>query len=275
MPTKSTSPQGPVGDATSSTISAELSSSRHNHQTFYDSLLKPDLTSNTADTAQDIPAMSSPSEAPTSSPTVPRLSRAYSTPLPQQIMHWQRPQRLQSTHSEIPPLAATDQHFQDLALELADSVQQTVQTLFHLSPPHIFDPAKEQFSPCAVQIPTPSLSALLTSMKHLNYISANMQTLGMPYADTSNSEAIVIDEFDIGEILQSVGDSFGGLASGAEVDVILHHGDAIQHMGVKGDECGISYALTHVNLFYFSFLCKRKDAETLHFRFHDRSLTRS
>lgn len=199
----------------------------------------------------------SSSESPSDSPTQPRLSRAYSTPLPQQITHWQRPRRLQSTLSEVPALAATDRHFQDLALELADSVQLTVQTLLQLSPPQIFDHAKEQFSPCTVQIPTPSLSALLTSMKNLNYISANMQTLGAPSADASDSEDIVTDEFDIGEVLQSVGDSFSGLASDAEVDVVLHHGDAIQHAGVKGDECGISYALTHVNNSFTTLLQKK------------------
>ncbi|GJJ07744.1 hypothetical protein Clacol_001949 [Clathrus columnatus] len=195
--------------------------------------------------------VTSPTEADTAldSPTLPRLSRAFSTPLPQQITHWQRPRRLPSNLSEPPAQAAADQHFQDLALELADSVQQAVQTLLHLSPPHIFDPAKEQFSPCTVQIPTTSLSALLTSMKNLNYISANIQTLNLPTVidtDPSDLEDIVKDEFDIGEVLQSVGDSFSGLSSEAEVDVILHHGDAIQHVGVKGDECGISYALTHV-----------------------------
>ena len=135
-------------------------------------------------------------------------------------------------------------------MELADSVQMVIQTLLQLSPPHLFDPAKELYSACALQIPTPCISALLTSMKNLNYISANLQRFGSP-ADESSSypkpqPEVVKDEFDIAELLQSVGDSLGGVAAEAGVDLVLHHGYTIEHMVVKGDECGISYTLSHV-----------------------------
>ncbi|KAF8582708.1 hypothetical protein K439DRAFT_1509640 [Ramaria rubella] len=210
-----------------------------------------------------VEASASPPSAPSQgsnshleSSSHPRLSRAFSVPLPSQTSHWQHPGR--SPNNSGTPAATPDgdypttpdQHFQELALELADSVQMAVQTLLQLSPPHLFDPAKEQFSACAVQIPTPSITALLTSMRNLNYISANMRTFGPPSPQSSMSsgkeESIAKDEFDIGEVLQSVGDSFGGSAADADVDLVLHHGDAIKHMGVKGDECGISYALSHV-----------------------------
>ncbi|KAF8509416.1 hypothetical protein BU17DRAFT_56116 [Hysterangium stoloniferum] len=190
-------------------------------------------------------------------PSLPRLSRAFSMPLPSQLGHWQHPVRSQlgMESDSLTPALESQNHFQDLALELADSVQLAIQTLFHLSPPHLFDPGKEQLSACTVQIPTPSLNALLTSMKNLNYISANIQTLGFPsqpegpYENSDfqvTQDALVKDDFDIGEVLQSVGDSFAGLASEADVDLVLHHGDAIKHMGVKGDECGLSYALSHI-----------------------------
>ena len=190
--------------------------------------------------------------------SLPRLSRAFSMPSTSQISHWQHPCRSPSNSDHPAPNPFDDrptaeQHFQELALELADSVQMAIQTLLQLSPPQLFDPAKEQFSACAVQIPTPSVCALLTSMKNLNYISANMRALGYPASEGFNGsgvdlrqESIAKDEFDIGEVLQSVGDSLGGIAAEAEVDLVLHHGDAIRHVGVKGDECGISYALSHV-----------------------------
>jgi len=193
------------------------------------------------------------------SPSIPRLSRAFSMPLPSQTSHWQHPGRSHMNISTLPSLALdgnNDQEFRDIALELADSVQLAVQTLFQLSPPHIFDPSKEQFSGCAVHIPTPSLTALLTSMKNLNYISANLRAIGSPAGSPDGTsyfgnkvDTVGKDEFDIGEVLQSVGDSFGGVASEAEVDLVLHHGDALKHMGVRGDECGVSYALSHVNIF--------------------------
>jgi osomolarity two-component system, response regulator SSK1 len=188
--------------------------------------------------------------------SLPRLSRAFSMPLTSQIGHWQHPGRLPH-NPEIRAFdekhTSADQHFQELALELADSLQMAIQTLLQLSPPQLFDAAKEQFSACAVQIPTPSICALLTSMKNLNYISANMRALGYPPSKDTvgldvdpRQDSLVQDEFDIGEVLQSVGDTLGGIAAEAEVDLVLHHGDVIKHMGVRGDECGVSYALSHV-----------------------------
>lgn len=189
----------------------------------------------------------------------PRLSRAFSMPSTSQIGHWQHPRR--SPNNSDPPApnpfdqtpSPVEQHFKELALELADSVQMAIQTLMQLSPPQLFDPAKEQFASYAVQMPTPSVCALLTSMKNLNYISANLHALGYPSPEGSvessvdlRQEAMVKDEFDIGEVLQSVGDSLSGIAAEAEVDLVLHHGDVIKHMGVRGDECGVSYALSHV-----------------------------
>lgn len=73
----------------------------------------------------------------------------------------------------------TPSALQTLSLELADSLQSAIQTLLHLSPPHLLDSAKEQYSGCTVQLPTTSISALLTAMKGLNYLSANVQELCM------------------------------------------------------------------------------------------------
>ncbi|KAF8516635.1 hypothetical protein JB92DRAFT_2909811 [Gautieria morchelliformis] len=177
--------------------------------------------------------------------SLPRLSRAFSMPSTSQIGHWQHPSRRNTEiHAFDEKPTSADQHFQELALELADSVQMAIQTLLQLSPPQLFDAAKEQFSACALQIPTTSFCALLTSMKNLNYISANMHTVCLDVDPRQDS--LVKDEFDIGEVLQSVGDTLGGIAAEAEVDLVLHHGDVIKHMGVRGDECGVSYALSHI-----------------------------
>jgi osomolarity two-component system response regulator SSK1 len=214
----------------------------------------------------------SPVPGPTSSPQqpgihlapphLPSLPRAFSMLLPSQHGHLQHPNRISpgTARPATPALrgspSTAEKHLQELSLELSDSVQTAVQTLIHLSPPHLFDLAKEQLSACAVQIPTVSISALLTSMKHLNYISANIGRFGSPnyyHGSTPGSiltlmdGSVAKDDFDIGELLQSVGDSLGGVAAEAEVDLVLHHGDWIKHMGVKGDECGISYAMSHVN----------------------------
>ena len=206
------------------------------------------------------------------SPT-PRLSRAFSVPLPSQIGYLKNPKR--PPLLVLPTAPAMQQssdmtHIHELSLELADSVQMILQTLLQLSPPQVFDPAKEQLSACALPIPIPSISALFTVMKSLNYMSANMAAFSTPLSshpcDSSNQTTNVDSsnsassnaalqapqssarDFDIGETVQSVGDALSGMAADIGVDLVLFHGDVgMKHIAVKGDEIGICYALSHVS----------------------------
>ncbi|KAH9978098.1 hypothetical protein BGW80DRAFT_1285779 [Lactifluus volemus] len=162
------------------------------------------------------------------SPPLPRLSRAFSVPLPSQIVCLKNPKETSD----------------ELSQELSDSFQMMIQTLLQLSPPQLFDPAKEQYSACALAIPTPSVSALFTVMKSLNYISANMAAFTTPHRITFLAP---VRDFDIGETLQSVGDALSGLAADRHVDLVLFHGDVgMKHIAVKGDEIGISSTLSHI-----------------------------
>lgn len=196
-------------------------------------------------------------------PRIPRLSRAFSMPLPSQLGSLQNPRRTLFATSPLSPLTPYPSEprdlgrFQELSLELADSVQMVIQTLLQLSPPQVLDPSKEQFSACSLSIPTTSICAMLTSMKNLNYMSANMSTFGpsahsqlpatFPEAPLECSQH---EDFDIGEMLQSVGDALSGIAAQAGVDLVLFHGDVgMKHVVVKGDESGISYTLSHVRYF--------------------------
>jgi osomolarity two-component system, response regulator SSK1 len=196
-------------------------------------------------------------------PSPPRFPRAFSMPLPSQLGHLQNPRRTSSSSASPPsPIIVNSpgfSQFHELSLELADSVQMMIQTLLQVSPSQILDPAKEQFSACSLSIPTPSLSAMLTSMKNLNYISANMATFcteppDAPHPhDSPHSPCATMqrfNDFDIGEMLQSVGDVLSGVAAQAGVDLVLFHGDVgMKHVSVRGDENGISYALAHVSLY--------------------------
>ena len=206
------------------------------------------------------------------SPPLHRLSRAFSVPLPSQIGHLQNPKRspLPSSPGFTTPSQATPDmvHLHDLSLELADSVQMVIQTLIRLSPPQLFDPAKEQFSACALPIPTPSVSALFTIMKSFNFMSANMAAFSTPLSSLScdphqrngyscnptSSNALFqasqtqAHDFDIGEALQNVGDALSGMAADVTADLVLFHGDVgMKHIAVRGDEIGLSYTLSHVS----------------------------
>lgn len=209
-------------------------------------------------------------------PSVPRLSRAFSMPVASQLGHLKNPRRMPSSsgssagpESPLPRQAADNASFHELSLELADSVQMVIQTLLQLSPPQVLDPAKEQFSACSLSIPTPSISAMFTSMKNLNYMSANMFafTSGLPSPPLQPGDmlsgfqsAVPHTDFDIGEMLQSVGDALSGMAAEAGVDLVLYHGDVgMKHVSVKGDECGISYTISHVSSSIAGFaLCLRR-----------------
>ncbi|GLB33268.1 putative cheY-homologous receiver domain containing protein [Lyophyllum shimeji] len=196
--------------------------------------------------------------SPRSSPAHPQFSRALSMPLPSQLGYLQHPHK-SASREKCPSFPATpdSERLKELSVELADSVQMMIQTMLQISPPQLLEPAKEQFSACALSVPTSSMSAILTSMKNLNYISANMAGLcSSPQSpETSGSAGVsrvgtptILTDFDIGELLQSVGDSLSGTAAQAGVDLVLYHGDDIglRHVCVKGDEGGISYALSHV-----------------------------
>ncbi|KAI0347427.1 hypothetical protein BDW22DRAFT_527311 [Trametopsis cervina] len=188
-------------------------------------------------------------------PQVPRLSRAFSMPLPSQLGSLQHPRRpsIRPTASPLQEPIGEPEQFRELSLELADSVQMVIQTLLQLSPPQVLDPVKEQFSACSLSIPTPSIAAMFTSMKNLNYMSANMSVFsdgaGSDLPSKADAQTLLSEQndFDVGELLQSVGDALSGVAAQAGVDLVLFHGDiGMKHISVKGDENGLSYTLSHV-----------------------------
>jgi osomolarity two-component system response regulator SSK1 len=166
--------------------------------------------------------------SPPASP--PRFNRTISAPLP-------------TTRGFLRPSTLPVSPLSTLSSELADSLQSAIQTLLHLSPPHLLDNAKEQYSGCAVQMPTTSVSALLTSMRSLNYLASNVHALSEPTAPMRKTE-----DFDIGELVQNVADLLGGQAAQSGVDLVLFHGDTgIKHTSVHGDVEGLGYLLGHVS----------------------------
>ena len=212
-----------------------------------DEKLADDFNGSNTPTPTHSTRMQSPSRSPILT-VHPRFSRGLSTPLASQLGHLRHPHRLTSSLMREPlsqDHSSEMSQFRELSLELADSVQVMIQTLLQLSPPHILDPAKEHISACSLSIPTPCMSAMFTAMKNLNYISANIATFCL---GDSEHPTVPHNDFDIGEILQSVGDTLSGTASHCGVELVLYHADVgLKHVWVKGDESGLSYLLTHVS----------------------------
>ncbi|KAF9449551.1 hypothetical protein P691DRAFT_774601 [Macrolepiota fuliginosa MF-IS2] len=181
----------------------------------------------------------------------PHFSRTMSMPLPSRLSHLRHPHRPKLRPAQSSPITSADplSHINSLSVELADAYQMVIQTMLQISPPQVLESAKEQYSACSLSIPTPSMSAMFTAMKTLNYMSANLlrfysESGSLGYSD---GEGKAQNVFDIGELLQGVGDTLSGVAAHAGVDLVLYHGEVgLRHVYVKGDECGISYALLHI-----------------------------
>jgi osomolarity two-component system response regulator SSK1 len=195
-------------------------------------------------------------------PFTPQFSRTMSMPLPSQLSHLQHPHRPQLRAVQAKPLPSPSSlsPINALSVELADSYQMVIQTMLQVSPPQVLEFAREQYSAYSLSVPTPSMSAMFTAMKTLNYMSANLSRLfndseSIGYSD---GEGKIQNVFDIGELLQCVGDALSGVVAQVGVDLVLFHGDVnMKHVSVKGDECGIMYALLHVSRLYFlSFAIK-------------------
>ncbi|KAI6105380.1 hypothetical protein F5141DRAFT_1216178 [Pisolithus sp. B1] len=198
---------------------------------------------------------------PDGTPPVHKLSRPFSVPLPSQLEHLQNPRRHHGLISPVSEVSSPQRdpqpnvaHFQELSLELADSVQMVVQTLLQISPAQILDPAKEQYAACSLLVPTTCMSAMLTTMKSLNFVSANMSDLFLnPGSSQETTQELsvpsapaAVSDFDIAEMLQGVGDVLSGCAAQVGVDLVLFHGDVgLRHVAVRGEEFALSTTLTH------------------------------
>ncbi|KAJ7499397.1 hypothetical protein FB451DRAFT_1015007 [Mycena latifolia] len=184
----------------------------------------------------------------------PRFSRAFSLP---QLGRLQNPHRSQTAkprgsppNGQSDPGTPSSNQFYELSLELADMVQMAIQTLLQISPPQVLEQTREQFSACTLSVPTPSMSAMFTAMRNLNYFSANMAEFCQepPPGETLESSGLIAHtDFDLGELLQSVGDVMSGAAAEAGVDLVLYHGDlSLKYAWVSGSESGLTVALSHV-----------------------------
>ncbi|KAL1681249.1 hypothetical protein EV122DRAFT_288022 [Schizophyllum commune] len=188
---------------------------------------------------------------------IPRISRSASMPLPSQLGQLAHPRRGRPK-AKADALRTMSANVDEVSMELADSVSMIVQTMLQVSPPQVLESAKESFSACTLSVPTASMSAIFTSLKYMNYFAGNMSTM---CGDKGKSPVRGADpaDFDIGEMLQDVGDALGGLAAYHGVDLVLFHGDVgLKHEYVKGDETGLAFAVTQL-VRHVLHTCKEHD----------------
>lgn len=87
-------------------------------------------------------------------------------------------------------------------------------------------------------------------MKTLNYISRHIHAFSPGKLSSGSSPPTPAqDEFDAGDLLQSVGDLLSGVAAETGVDLVIFHGDpTLKNIPVRSDECALIYTLSYVSI---------------------------
>ncbi|GBB88464.1 hypothetical protein RclHR1_00150060 [Rhizophagus clarus] len=133
---------------------------------------------------------------------------------------------------------------------ISDQLRQTTDlatdTLKQLTPLHFLSKPHEQLSACSISFPTSSINAIHNILKDINYISTHLGTLSLLLFSEQVSQGIsqMRREFDIGEIIQQVGDVLAGDACNAKVELVIYHVEyGLNHLNVIGDEAAFRHSL--------------------------------
>lgn len=147
--------------------------------------------------------------------------------------------------------------------EVQDAALMVITTLEQFSPSTILTNTHELLSACSIAVPIASISAINTTIKQVCYISSHLQLLarllqeGKHESTTAPSSSEigpirsnVSVEFDIGDLVQNVGDAMAGMAAKLDVNLILYHFDnGMHYTNVMGDEGAIRHGLLDVSVF--------------------------
>ncbi|KAI8070443.1 hypothetical protein BC940DRAFT_296091 [Gongronella butleri] len=151
----------------------------------------------------------------------------------QQYTLWLK-QRLQLHHSRTRRVV---QRAAAAHAEVQESATMIMATLEQCTPIHTLAAShlQERLSACTTSLPMASLSAIRTHIHQLQHLRNHHDLI-----DTSVTTA----PFDVGDLLQSVGDAMAGIAAKLDVNVVLYHADNnMHHARVLGNEPGLRHAL--------------------------------
>lgn len=140
--------------------------------------------------------------------------------------------------------------------EIQDVALMVITTLEQFSPASILSNAHELLSACSTAVPIASISAINTTIRQVCHVSSHLDLLSklitQAWTKSSNNNTnlpkLILAEFDIGELLQNLGDALAGLAAKLDVSLVIYHCDNnIHHTLVLGDEGAIRHALLNVS----------------------------
>ncbi|KAK9762246.1 Two-component response regulator SSK1p [Basidiobolus ranarum] len=134
----------------------------------------------------------------------------------------------------------------NMTKELSNATSMAIETVKQLSPPELLIKPQEHVSACSIPVPTASVTAVHASLKHINNLSSHLTLVNRLLFTEETTDLFDLDvgEFDIGELVQSVGDMLAGTAAKAKVELVLFHADCgFHHRNVVGNEPGFRHAL--------------------------------
>lgn len=153
-------------------------------------------------------------------------------------------------------LATVSQEIQDVALMV-------ITTLEQFTPSTLLSTTQELLSACSIAVPTASISAINTTIRQVCHVSSHLELLSKLTVQAwtrSNINLLklpelVLAQFDIGELLQNLGDALAGLAAKLDVNLVVYHCDNnLHHTLVIGDEGAIRHALLNVSFFTLIYI---------------------
>ncbi|OAD04205.1 hypothetical protein MUCCIDRAFT_79326 [Mucor lusitanicus CBS 277.49] len=141
--------------------------------------------------------------------------------------------------------------------EIQDVALMVITTLEQFSPASILSNTHELLSACSLAVPIASISAINTTIRQVCHVSSHLQLLSkltvQAWTSTTSTTAAQNSlqlprlnkaAFDIGDLLQNIGDALAGVASKLDVDLVIYHCDnSLHHTLVMGDEGAIRHAL--------------------------------
>ncbi|KAJ2958078.1 hypothetical protein NQZ79_g6316 [Umbelopsis isabellina] len=139
-----------------------------------------------------------------------------------------------------------------LANEIEDATVMLTSTLQYFSPNRILEGSHELLTACSIPVPIASISAINTTTKQVRYISSNLPllarlSLAQNIVEDTIERSTVQKEFDIGELLQAVGDAMAGVAAKLDVKLVIYHSDnALHYTNVQGDEDVLRHTLMNL-----------------------------
>jgi hypothetical protein len=141
-------------------------------------------------------------------------------------------------------------YLRTISNQLRQTTDLAVDTLKQLTPSHFLSKPHEQLSACSISFPTASINAIHNILKDINYISTHLGTLSLLLFSEQGNQGIshVKREFDIGEVIQQVGDVLAGDACNAKVELVIYHVEyGLNHLNVIGDEAAFRHSLLDVS----------------------------